>query len=80
MQEILPGIFHCITFHEGIEQDVHSYYIGVSDPAFLIDPRILAEGLEWFKTHKSPKHIYLTNRHHYRHSGLFVNYDSTARM
>ena len=22
MQEILPGIFHWITFHEGIEQDV----------------------------------------------------------
>src|SRR5919109_1619763 len=50
MQEILPGIFHWITFHEGIEQDVHSYYIAATDPAVLIDPRIPAEGIQWFQT------------------------------
>lgn len=74
MQEILPGVFHWITFHEGIEQDVHSYYIASADPAVLIDPRIPAEGINWFKTNKPPKHIYLTNRHHYRHSGKFAGY------
>ncbi|SRR5581483_7404841 len=73
MEEILPGIFHWTTFHEGIEQDVHSYYIAASNPAVLIDPRIPSEGLNRFKTHKPPKHIYLTNRHHYRHSGQFVD-------
>jgi len=78
MQEILPGIFHWITFHEGIKQDVHSYYIGATDPAVLIDPRVPAEGIKWFETQKPPKHIYLTNRHHYRHSGQFAEFFSTT--
>ncbi|HWP93529.1 MAG TPA: hypothetical protein VNN20_15155 [Thermodesulfobacteriota bacterium] len=74
MQEILPGIFHWATFHEGIEQDVHSYYIAVTRPAFLIDPRVSVEGIGWFKKKKPPRHVYLTNRHHYRHSGRFADY------
>ena len=77
MEEILPGVFHWITFHERIEQDVHSCYVAASDPTIMIDPRVPAEGLRWFKTHKPPKHIYLTNRHHYRHSGQFVDYYGT---
>jgi hypothetical protein len=71
MEEILPGVFHWTTFHEGIEQDVHSYYINSTDPAILIDPRVPEEGINWFEKYKTPKHIYLTNRHHYRHSGRF---------
>lgn len=71
MEEILPGVFHWTTFHEGIEQDVHSYYINSTDPAILIDPRVPEEGIKWFEKYKRPKHIYLTNRHHYRHSGRF---------
>ncbi len=62
MQEILPGVFHWTTFHEGIEQDVHSYYISASDPGVLIDPRVPSEGIGWFKKHKPPAHIYMTNR------------------
>ena len=77
MQEILPGIFHWMTFHHGIEQDVHSYHIAVLDPPVLIDPRVPAEGLGWFKAHKPPLHIYLTNRHHYRQSGRFEDYYGT---
>jgi hypothetical protein len=72
MEEILPGVFHWTTFHEGIEQDVHSYYINSTDPAILIDPRVPEEGIKWFEKYKRPKHIYLTNRHHYRHSGRFT--------
>jgi hypothetical protein len=72
MEEILPGVFHWTTFHEGIEQDVHSYYINATDPAILIDPRVPDEGIKWFEKYKTPKHIYLTNRHHYRHSGRFT--------
>lgn len=73
MQEILLGIFHWNTFHEGIKEYVHSYYIEATKPAVLIDPRIPAEGLAWFNGHKTPQHIYLTNRHHYRHSGQFAD-------
>jgi len=71
MEEILPGVFHWITFHEGIEQDVHSYYIYATDPAILIDPRVPEGGIKWFRKYNIPKHIYLTNRHHYRHSARF---------
>jgi hypothetical protein len=71
MKEIIPGVFHWTTFHEGIHAYVHSYYISATDPAVLIDPRVPAQGLEWFATHEIPKHIYLTNRHHYRHSDRF---------
>ncbi len=71
MQEILPGIYHWTTFHEGIQEDVHSYYITAIAPAALIDPRIPAEELGWFEGHPLPQHIYLTNRHHYRHSDQF---------
>jgi len=72
MEQILPGIFHWTTFHEGIQADVHSYYVEASDPAVLIDPRVPAAGLEWFSDHETPRHVYLTNRHHYRHSGRFA--------
>ncbi|MBU1223978.1 MAG: hypothetical protein KKA22_01760 [Gammaproteobacteria bacterium] len=72
MKEILPGVFHWKTFHKGIQAYVHSYYINATDPAVLIDPRIPAQGIEWFAAHGAPQHVYLTNRHHYRHSGRFV--------
>jgi len=48
MEEILPGIFHWTTFHEGIRADVHSYYIAAAHPALLIDPRVPKQGLKWF--------------------------------
>jgi len=71
MQEILPGVFHWTTFHEGIKYDINSYYIEATDPAVLIDPRVPVEGLAWFDGHKTPEYALLTNRHHYRHSGEF---------
>ncbi|MFI5323578.1 MAG: hypothetical protein ACHQ6U_08630 [Thermodesulfobacteriota bacterium] len=72
MQEILPGIFHWTTYHEGIGQDVHSYYVSDAKPAYLIDPRVPKEGIGWFGKHKAPENIYLTNRLHYRHSKEFA--------
>jgi len=72
MKEILPGVFHWKTFHEGIQAYVHSCYINATDPAVLIDPRVPAQGLEWFAARGVPRHAYLTNRHHYRHSGRFA--------
>lgn len=70
MQEILPGLFHWTTFHEGIGEQVHSYYLPTR-PAILIDPRVPHEGLNWFAGRPPPAHIYLTNRLHYRHSDRF---------
>ncbi len=71
MQESLSGIYHWTTFHEGIEEYVHSYYVACVEPAVLIDPRVPDEGLEWFDGHATPAHVYLTNRLHYRHSARF---------
>lgn len=73
MKEILPHIYHWKTFHEGIQSVVHSYYVENKRAAFLIDPRIPKQGLTWFQEHQKPRHIYLTNRLHYRHSDDFVN-------
>lgn len=71
MREILPAIFHWKSFHEGIQEDVHSYYVITAGPAVLIDPRVPVEGIGWFERRTAPEHIYLTNRHHYRHSDQF---------
>ena len=72
MKEILPDVFHWKTFHEGIQAYVHSYYINATDPPVLIDPRVPAQGIEWFAARGAPRHVYLTNRHHYRHSDRFA--------
>ena len=71
MEEIAPGIYHWTAYHDGIHQDVHSYY--VPDAAVLIDPMEPDEGLDWFGERVPPERILLTNRHHYRHSGRFVD-------
>ena len=70
MREIVTGVYHWSTFHEGIGQEVHSVYIA-GDTPFLLDPREPAEGLDWFAEHGSPRYAYLTNRHHFRHSDRF---------
>lgn len=72
MQTILPGLFHWTAFHEDIGQDVHSYCLVKPEFSLLIDPKRPSGGLAWFKKHPPPKHIYLTNRLHYRDSAAFV--------
>jgi hypothetical protein len=71
IQEILPGVFHWTAFRDTIGQRVHSYY--VPDDFALIDPMEPDEGLDWFAERTPPERILLTNRHHYRHSGRFVD-------
>jgi hypothetical protein len=71
MEEILPGVFHWTSFHEGIGEKVHSCYLAALQPAVLIDPRLPAEGIAWFSGRPVPQHVYLSNRHHYRHSATF---------
>lgn len=74
MQEILPGVFHWTAFHERIRQPVSSYYVRPLEggPPTAIDPMLPEQGLDWFREQGPPERIVLTNRHHYRHSGRFV--------
>jgi glyoxylase-like metal-dependent hydrolase (beta-lactamase superfamily II) len=64
VQEIAPGIFHWITFHQGINMQVCSYYV---EPAgVVIDPMVPDDGFEVFDGHTPPQQALLTIRHHYR--------------
>jgi hypothetical protein len=49
---------------------VSSYYL--RDVGVLIDPLLGSRGLEWFAEHGPPVAVLLSNRHHYRDSGRFV--------
>jgi hypothetical protein len=71
VQEIVPGIFHWTALHPRIKTDVSSYYL--SEERVLIDPMKPAEGLGWFEGHGAPVAILLTNRHHWRQTGAFVD-------
>ena len=71
VHEILPGVFHWLVRHEQIGIDVSSYYF--SRERVAIDPMLPAEGLAWFAERAAPTAILLTNRHHYRASGAFVD-------
>ena len=51
--------------------DVHSHFVADRSRT-LVDPMVPSEGIEWFEEHGRPGQIVLTNRHHYRHSGRFV--------
>ena len=66
MREILPGVFHWTAVHPRIQMEVSSYY--VQEPGVLLDPLLPPEGADWFRDRVEPRHILLTNRHHYRHS------------
>jgi hypothetical protein len=67
VNELLPGIEHWTAFHENIEMEVSSYYVGPA--ATLIDPMLPKGGLSALHELGPPERIVLTNRHHYRHSG-----------
>jgi hypothetical protein len=69
MREVAPGIHHWTALHPRIRQPVSSYYL---EPVqMLIDPLVPREGLAWFED-RPPQQVVLTNRHHYRQSGRFV--------
>ena len=70
MREIVPGLFHWTALHPKIRIEVSSYYLEAA--GVLLDPLIPAAGLDWFRTHGEPRHVLLTNRHHYRHSAEFA--------
>jgi hypothetical protein len=66
MDEVLPGILHWTTFHEGIGRPVHSHFFVES--AALFDPRVPEGGIEELARHGRPERILLSNRHHLRHA------------
>lgn len=71
MQEVLPGLFHWTARHPDIGSLVSSYWL--DGRGVLLDPLVPAQGLEWFQERpRAPSAILLTNRHHYRQSGLFA--------
>lgn len=72
MREVLPGVFHWTTVHPRIRIEVSSYWL--EDGGVLIDPLVPPEeGLEWFAGRPAPPAaILLSNRHHHRDSGRFV--------
>ena len=74
MIEVLPGVFHWSTFHEGIGATVHSYLLASLEAPVLLDPRMPESGIAAIAKLAHPQLILLTNRLHYRHSGRFANY------
>jgi hypothetical protein len=71
VEEIAPGIWHWSAEHPKIRILVHSYYLPAE--GVLIDPIAPADGLDWFAENGPPSHVLLTNRHHFRSSGEFVD-------
>ena len=70
MDEVLPGVLHWTTFHEGIGRPVHSHFF--VEGAALFDPRVPEEGVEELARHGRPDAILLSNRLHLRHSEAFA--------
>jgi hypothetical protein len=70
MDEVLPGVLHWTTFHEGIGQPVHSHFF--VEGGALFDPRVPEEGIEDVARHGRPETILLSNRHHLRHAACFA--------
>lgn len=71
MDEVLPGVLHWTTFHEGIGQPVHSHFF--VEGGALFDPRVPAEGgIGEVARHGRPEVVLLSNRHHLRHAEQFA--------
>ena len=70
MNEIVPGVFHWKQTHPNIKIEVSCYYL--RDERVLIDPLEPDGGLDWFRDNGPPEHVLLSNRHHYRDSGVFA--------
>ena len=71
LEEVLPGVVHWATFHEGIGERVHSHLHVPS--ATLLDPRVPEKGgVEAVGAIVRPERIVLSNRHHLRHARDFV--------
>jgi len=72
VREVLPDLYHWTTPHPRIGIEVSSYWL--DSVGVAIDPLVPTDaGIEWFGGRaRSPEAVLLTNRHHYRDSGRFV--------
>lgn len=71
MQEIIPGVWHWATFHDGIKANVNSYYV---EPAgVVIDPMVPEEGMEVLADRTRPQQVVLTSGLHTRHADRFAD-------
>jgi hypothetical protein len=70
MNEVLPGVLHWTTHHEGIGEPVHSHF--AVESGALIDPRLPDGGVDEIAQYGRPDRILLSNRHHLRHSEQFA--------
>jgi hypothetical protein len=71
IRELAPGVVHWIAPHPKHGLDVSSYLL--TESRVLLDPVMPEEGVEWFEEKDlRPYAILLTNRHHWRNSGDFV--------
>lgn len=70
VREISPGLWHWTTVHARWGITISSYFLAAE--RVLIDPRVPDEGIERFTAEGGPVAALLTNRHHYRDSGLFA--------
>lgn len=70
MEEVAPGIWHWSAPHPRIRIVVHSYYLPAE--RVVVDPIAPPGGYDFFAEHGPPTDVLLTNRHHFRASGEFV--------
>jgi hypothetical protein len=79
MQEILPGLFHWTTFHDGIGARVSSYFV---EPAgIVVDPMVPEDGWDALTRHGQPDQVVLTSGTHTRHAARFARaFDATIRF
>jgi hypothetical protein len=69
-REILPGVVHWTTRHPRIGIEVSSY--AAVGEGVVVDPLLPPEALAWLERQAPPTAVLLTNRHHYRDSGILA--------
>ena len=74
MHEVLRGVWHWSAEHPQIHTAVSCFWL--EETAVLVDPLVPPDaGVEWFAARPAPpRAILLSNRHHYRDSGRFVEW------
>jgi hypothetical protein len=70
MDQVLPGLLHWTTYHEGIGATVHSHLHVPSGAVF--DPRLPEGGTAALAQAAVPSVVLLSNRHHLRHGAEFA--------
>jgi hypothetical protein len=70
VEEIAPGIWHWTSVHPRWGIVVHSYFL--PEERVALDPLAGDEVLDRLQELGPPEHVLLTNRHHYRSSGVLA--------